>query len=71
MTKPTIVTNTAEAVEIMSADAMPGGRPAAWFGRWVVFFRGNKEPEVMLMTEVEVQDEINRQAEERKKVNRW
>lgn len=67
MTKPTIVTNTDEAIEIMTADAMPGGKPAAWFGRWVVFFRGDKEPEVMLANEVLVQDEINRQAAERRK----
>lgn len=67
MTKPTIVTNSKEGVDIMSADAMPGGKPAAWFGRWVVFFRGDKEPEAMLINEVEVQDEINRQAAERRK----
>lgn len=70
MTKPTIVTNSDEAIEIMRADAMPGGKPAAWFGRWVVFFRGDKEPETMLINEVEVQDEINRQAAERRKVRK-
>lgn len=61
MTKPTIVANS---------DAMPGGKPAAWFGRWIVFFRGDKEPEVMLANEVEVQAEINRQTEERRKGKR-
>jgi hypothetical protein len=66
MTKPTIVSR--EAVEIMSAESMPSGKPAAWFGHWVVFFRGNQEPEVMTIAEVEIQAEINRQAEERK---RW
>lgn len=68
MTKPTIVTSSKEAVEIMAADAMPDSKPAAWFGRWIVFFRGNKEPEVMLENEVLIADEIERQRKERLKV---
>lgn len=70
MTKPTIVANSDEAIQIMTADAMPGGKPAAWWGKWVVFFRGDKEPEVMLISEVETQAEINRQTEERRKGKR-
>lgn len=70
MTKPTIVTNTDDAVDIMAADAMPGGKPAAWFGRWVAFFRGDKEPETMLINEVEIEAEILRQAEERRKIRK-
>lgn len=70
MTKPTIVTNSKEAVEIMAADAMPGGKPAAWFGRWVAFFRGDKEPETMLISEVEIEAEILRQRAERQKMRK-
>lgn len=70
MTKPTIVTNTDDDVDIMAADAMPGGKPAAWFGRWVVFFRGNQEPEIMLDNEVLIQAEINRQRAERRKARK-
>lgn len=69
MTKPTIVTNSANDVEIMASEAMPES-PAVRFGRWVVFFCRNREPEVMTIDEVEVQDEINRQAKERRRMHR-
>lgn len=68
MSKPTIVANSKEAVEIMAADAMPTNVPAVMAGKWVVFFPpGSKEPETWLIAEVETQAEINRQAEERRR----
>lgn len=65
MTKPTVVTNSKEAVEIMVSETMPSDRFAVRFGRWVTFFVRGREPETMLVDEVETQDEINRQRKER------
>lgn len=53
MTKPTIVTNSKEAVEIMASETMPECMLAVRFEDWVIYCQKGQEPIVMTQAEVD------------------